>query len=449
MLIRRLSSIQYPLFDVEDLLGAPAGVPNDLSKEDIVLELGKDDDGEYVPDDSKGDKGEKKESKGKDKETKESLEESEEEKDDEDEDDELDELAEIEEELEGPTEEQLELMTPVRRRDILKKYPNFFKEFPYMERAYYREQQFTELLPTIEDARKAVQKSNTLDRFETELVDGNLENVLGALKKTDSHGFDKLVDNYLPNLAKVDERAYHHVIGNIVKQTVMTMVREGKATADKDGNSVLINAASVLYQYVFGSSQFEAPKNLAGDKPKDDDKVNQKEQEFNKKQLTAAQSELTGRVENVIKNTIANNIDPKKSMSDYVRRNAERDALETVQKLMGNDSRFRTILDKLWERAFQQDYSKSSLDAIKSACHSKAKTLLPAVIKKARNEALRGTGVRVKKEKEDDSNEESNTNRESTPRNRGRNDEKPKAFRFKDAKELPKNMSTLELLNLD
>lgn len=429
------------MYDVEDLLGAPAPVDN-LSTEDIVLELGKDD--EHVPDDTEGDKGKK----GKEKEpVKEEKEDQEEES--EDEDDELDELAEIEEELEGPTDEQLELMTPVRRRDILKKYPNFFKEFPYMERAYYREQQFTELLPTIDDAKKAVAKSATLDRFESELVDGNLENVLGALKKTDAHGFDKLVDNYLPNLAKVDERAYHHIIGNLIKQTVMTMVKEGKATADKDGNSVLINAASVLYQYVFGSSQFEAPKNLAGDRPKEDDKVNQKEREFNQKQLNTAQSELTDRVSNVIKNTIANNIDPKKSMTDYVRRNAERDALETVQKLMSGDSRFRTILDKLWERAFQQDYSKSSLDAIKSACHSKAKTLLPAVIKKARNEALRGSGIRVKKEKDDDSNEESNTNRESTPRNRGRNEDKPKAFRFKDAKELPKNMSTLELLNLD
>src|SRR5215831_19879700 len=55
-----------------------------------------------------------------------------------------DELAELEEELTGPKEENLELVTPVRRGEILAKYPNVFKDFPYLEKAYYREQQFTE-----------------------------------------------------------------------------------------------------------------------------------------------------------------------------------------------------------------------------------------------------------------------------------------------------------------
>ena len=37
-------------------------------------------------------------------------------------------------------------MTPVRRKEILAKYPKLFKDFPYLEKAYYREQQFTEVL---------------------------------------------------------------------------------------------------------------------------------------------------------------------------------------------------------------------------------------------------------------------------------------------------------------
>src|SRR6187399_1594582 len=77
-----------------------------------------------------------------------------------------DELKEIEEELDGPKEEDLELMTPVRRREILAKYPKLFKDFPYLEKAYYREQQFTEVYPTIQDARAAHEKSQILDRVE-------------------------------------------------------------------------------------------------------------------------------------------------------------------------------------------------------------------------------------------------------------------------------------------
>src|SRR6188508_1980225 len=76
-----------------------------------------------------------------------------------DDDEEDDELKEIEEELAGPKEEDLELTTPVRRKEILAKYPKLFKDFPYLEKAYYREQQFTEINPTIEDARVASEKA--------------------------------------------------------------------------------------------------------------------------------------------------------------------------------------------------------------------------------------------------------------------------------------------------
>ena len=87
---------------------------------------------------------------------------------------EVDELKEMEEELEGPSEEDMELMTPVRRKEILAKYPQLFKDFPYLEKAYYRDQQFTEVFPTIQDAKIAVEKATILDRFEQQVVNGGI-----------------------------------------------------------------------------------------------------------------------------------------------------------------------------------------------------------------------------------------------------------------------------------
>ena len=68
-------------------------------------------------------------------------------------------LKEIEEELEGPKEEDLELTDSSSRKEILAKYPKLFKDFPYLEKAYYREQQFTEVFPTIQDARVQCEKA--------------------------------------------------------------------------------------------------------------------------------------------------------------------------------------------------------------------------------------------------------------------------------------------------
>src|SRR5215471_8169350 len=210
-------------------LATPSG-PAGQGKEDIIEFLGDGSDEETLdltPQVGKGKGKEKGKEEGQEEdETPPAEDESDSEGDEESE--EIDELAELEAELQEPSEEQLELVTPVRRRDILKKYPNIFKDFPYLEKAYYREQQFTELLPTIEDAKAAVEKSKVLDRFESDVTSGNTETILRAVKETSPDAFLKIVDNYLPTLAKVDEKAFFHVIGNVTKHTIINMVNEAR-----------------------------------------------------------------------------------------------------------------------------------------------------------------------------------------------------------------------------
>ncbi len=431
--------------------GPPSG---EMGKEDVIAFLGEDDEPEVIDLEDKGKKkvkakeGEEEEpeipAKGKKDKEKEG-EEEEEEIEQEDEDDE-DELAELERELEGPDEEQLELKTPVPRREILKKYPNLFKDFPYLETAYYREQQFTELLPTIDDAKKAVEKSDTLDRFERELMSGSTENVLKAVYTENKDAFYRIVDNYLPVLASVDEKAYNHVIGTIIKHTIESMVVEGRKN---EQNKSLLTAAQLLNQFVFGTSDYEPPRKLSKDKSPDETgketEVSKREKEFTRKQFETTRDDLNHRVSNMLKSTIEANIDPKQSMTDYVRRTASREALETLTGLIERDSRFKSLMDRLWEKAFESNFDKESTDRIRKAYISKAKTLLPSVIKKARNEALRGLGKRVK---DDEEQEE----RETTVRS-SRNNERPAAPRnvgkIKSAKDIPAGMTTLEFLSSD
>ena len=113
------------------------------------------------------------------------------------------------------------------------------------------------------------------------------------------------------------------------------------------------------------------------------------------------------------------------------------------QALIDNDTRFRTILDRLWEKAFEEDFSRDSLDRIKSAYLSKAKTLLPSVIKKARNDALRGLGKRVKDESEEETSKKG-------PLPVGRTAATSSGKSTKDqAKEIPAGMKSLDYLMKD
>mgnify|MGYP001377214659 CR=1 FL=1 len=351
-----------------------------------------------------------------------------------------DELLEIEQELEGPTEEQLELVTPVRRKEILAKYPALFKDFPYLEKAYYREQQFTEILPTIDDARAAVSAKQTLDKFENDVMSGNTEILLRAVKNESPKGFNKIVDEYLPTLARVDEQAYFHVLGNVTKHTIVAMVRESR----KSGNEALQSAAQLLNQFVFGTSEFKPPSNLSKDEPEVDGKnkeLEQREQQFVRQQFDSARNDLNTRINNTLKNTIDANIDPKKSMTDYVRKNASREAIEMLEVVLSKDARFVALKDKLWESAFSENFSRVSVERIKSAYLSRAKTLLPTVIKKARIDALRGLGKRAGDEDESPN---------KTPITPGRpRSQEIKGGKIKDAKDIPHGMRTIDFLNAD
>jgi hypothetical protein len=374
--------------------------------------------------------------------------------DDEDEDEdpeaeaEVDELKEIEEELEGPKDEDLELTTPVRRKEILAKYPKLFKDFPYLEKAYYREQQFTETFPTVQDAKVASNKARILDQVDQQIMNGDISTVLQAAKQEDQEAFYKIADNYLPTLRRVDQQAYYHVVGNLLKDTIISMVRESRALGDQ--GAPLQAAANILNQYVFGSQNFTPPTTLSRQpNPGEQQRAQQIQYEDQQRfmgQFESVKDDLQTRADNVLKSTITQHIDPKESMTDYVRTHATAEAFQTLENLISKDRQFRGLLDRLWEKAFQTGFDKTSTDRIKSAYLSKAKTLLPSVIKKARNDALKGLGRRSAEQDDEAIEIQPATKRgpvtpgKSTP---------PSGGKIRSAKDIPRGMSTLDVLMKD
>jgi hypothetical protein len=349
--------------------------------------------------------------KGKDKDEKEEttdedIDETDEENDEEEDEEDEDPLKELEEDLEEIDDEKLELTTPVKRREILKKYPNLFKDFPYLEKAYFREQQFTEILSTIDDAKEAAESHRVLGRFTEDMVEkGNINNVLKMIKDSNPETFNRVVDNWMDFVEQVDPTAALHIQGNIVKNIILGMVEEAKSSGDEDYKT----AALLLNKWAFGTSKFSHPTKMSKDtKPEDKTKeseLTEREKAFAQRQIDTAMSEVNTRVNNIIKSAIDNNIDPKGSMTEYVKRNASRDALEKITNLIERDTRFQTIVDKLWEKSAKANFSKESQDEIRRAFLSKAKSLLAPVLKSARNEALKGMGKRVREDKDDEEQE--------------------------------------------
>lgn len=420
--------IEERALDKEDVINLLAEGENDGEVQEEALELGKDT--------KAGKKDDTKEVKEKD--------------DEEDKEKELTLEDELEEEIKEPEDEDLELVDVPRRKEILAAFPELFKKFPQIEKAMYRERAYSEILPTIEDAKAAVEKAKTLDEHEESLSKGSIAGILDVVHGGDKEVFAKVVDDYMPALYRTDQGAYYHTIGNIVKHTIISMVNDAKSRDDEN----LSNAAAVLNEYMFGTTKFTHPQKLSKDQIQDgeskekEDKVSERELALNKKEFDAALGSLDTRVTRVIDTTVKKHIDPKDSMTEYTRTKAAKQVQDELEAAISNDSRFKKVYDAMWLRAKDNGYGKEHMDKLYRAYLSKAQTLLPGIISKVRKEAMGDSKGKpngnTTKERDRRGPLPVGKNRGSTPTasgsaNTGSSSKQP----------IPRGMTTLEYLNSD
>jgi hypothetical protein len=315
-------------------------------------------------------------------------------------------------------------------KEVVKAHPDLFKKFPFLKNSYYRERQFTELFPNPQDAEEAIERLSAYEELENTTAKGDASVFLKAVKEDNPRAFAKIVDSYLETLGKVDSDAHAHVISGVIKNLITSLVRESKRT----DNAELRKVALAINRFAFDSDDFVPHEPLSRGK---EDEVESEKEQWNKERFISTRDELDEQVTNVMKNAIMKHIDPKGQMSDYVKRTAVREALEEALEILSNDRSLKGHLNSLWKKVFDSNFNSSSRNAIKSAFLSKAQTVLPLVIKKARTEALRGLEKRVQREEQSEEEREPVRRRESTPSKRG---EKNK---------VPAGMTTLDFLSQD
>ena len=340
--------------------------------------------------------------------TKVEPEESEEEESEETSEDEELELVDPDEEtekldLEKP-EDDIEIAAPPRKKEILAKYPNIFKDFPFMEKVLYRDRQYTELFGSFDDAKELASKGEVFSEFENQLLAGNTVEILKNVKETDSKAFDKIVDNYLKNLASVDKDAYFEVVGNVIKQAILEMSNED--------NDELKEAAALINKWMGWGNKLTPPKSRVEEKPANEE-AEKERLAIVQERFIGARDTLQTQADNTLKATINEYIDPKGVMTGYIKKNAIKDTLDNLGEEINKDPSFRKNLDSLWRAAFDARFSQESLNKIKRFYLGRAKSLLPRAIVKARAEALKDLATKPR-EKEVETEE-----REETPRRRG------------------------------
>lgn len=404
---------------------------NELTK-DSVLDILSDESVDDKADDKIDGEGETDDEESETDEDEETEEDTEEEGAEDKEDDEI-KLAEDEEE-EDKDEDLDKLITPFRKKDLLKKYPSIFKDFPDLEAGYYQSRQYREVFPTPEDAQEAAEKAELLDQYESGLIKGDISDTLNAIKENDPKAFARTVDNYLTTLGKVDKEAYYSVTSGVMKTAIISMVREAKETNDKN----LYAHAQAMHEYVFGTKKITYPTKMASEAPPNDEEeqVNQERQELAVQKYENARDGLQKRVDSVLMSTIMSNIDPKNTMTGFVKKHAAKEAFDKLEKALIGDRILAKQLTSLWKASQEDNYSSSSLEKIKSAFLSKAKVSLKKAIDLARGDALKGSSK--------ESNSERRANRGHLPVGRSSSTGKTRG-----KSEIPKGMSVRDFIMQD
>jgi hypothetical protein len=274
---------------------------------------------------------------------------------------------------------------------IKEKYPNFFKDFPDLRHAFFREQQFTEIFPTVEEAQKAAQDQVQYEEITSAVISGDAEKFLEELGGESKDGLAKFVENFIPALRNADKDLYFDVATPIVRNHVREVFAAG--IRNKDAN--VVNAAKIVHKLLFGGNyddiENDTPlpdrRTTRRDKDKDDDE--------DKKELSQRQNQkyhtLYQDVTNLVYSTLEKELE--KGLEDLkdrpgLKKAVIKEAKERILAEMEKDQNYLTRINSLWQREQRNGFNGSLKPSFQTTFMGKARTILTKMRIEARKEIL-------------------------------------------------------------
>lgn len=325
------------------------------------------------------------------------------------------------EETDEADEDELELAKIPRRAEIKAKYPTIFKDFPALDHIFHREKAYSEILPTLADARQAKEDQETFSAFKGELLSGELEGVLKSVKATDEKAYDKIVANYFNTLYKVDKDAHLGLTNNILKGALKHIYDQVKDAIKDSEEEQLLFAVRRLNKTLYNTNEPKGP-DVKESKTSEEDpeklKLKTERDAFERTKFQEAVSDVTTRVETKIHDYVEKNIDPKEILPVYVRNKLIEDVMNSLDKNLKSELRYLSVISRLWVKAKSENYSSESRAKIRKTVLDKTNAILPGIMRSKKAEAIKGLGLR--RSKSDDVDESSRNDKEEKRESSGK-----------------------------
>ena len=312
--------------------------------------------------------------------------------------------AEIEEGSEAEIEEVEEPEEEVEPKDILpherptftdlkNAFPELFKKFPSLRDVVFREKAYTELFPTVEDARTAIDDSQALNVVRESVLDGDGVKFFESVKEASPDGLLKFSRNILPALFKISPEAHWAAATPLLENIVKGF---GNSKDEK-----VLEAATLFAEFLFG----EDGKDILAGKKTLVQKVEQKQEDperkkFESDRFKAFNNDLSTHVQSGVKDLILEKdkngnlrLDPDEVFSDWMKNTLTGKIAEEIDAQIAADKAHVQYMNGLWSRARKDGYSSEWKSRISSAYLARARQLVSSVRSRLVSEAL---GTKVK-----------------------------------------------------
>lgn len=355
-----------------------------------------EEEGETPPDgeESEGGDGGEEDSPDEDVEEEGEKEEEGEEEEDGDEKDKEDEEEEDDEVEEPGQHRSSEANRLVKRVD--KEFKGVFKKFPELRRAVFRDHAYNELFSTVDDAREASEKAETMDQHEARIMAGDPSILLKTLGETDVRSLESFSLNFLPTLGKLAPT----LVAKACFPYIRGLLASALADADSAGNKNLKNSIGHISQYLWKSFELP-PEPKAAEVRRDPAFVEAQrrahvlEQRLDDDFRGRTARVAHGRLNSMILEGLTKDEKLKDKFSPYELRHVAADIFRQVTSALDADQRYSRGIDAIFDRAARDGYKDDYMARVRDAFLAGARTHLSTARAKVVADALKEKGMKV------------------------------------------------------
>lgn len=382
--------------EVVDDLGEGVGVPaggvgdpeavegeeDELSDEE-ELEEGSDDEEEETEDDEPEEEEEEdKEPEKKGEEKKEKKEKKEGEEEEEEEEEETD-----DEKKDKKKEDDEPVIGRPAIRDIKAKYPNFFKDFPEMRHVYFREKEFSDLFPSVEDAKDAAAKSDVYDDMAQALSEGQTDAFLKTLDDNDPPALKKLAETILPALWRGSKELYAVATEPLLVNFIRNVYARGQKAGGDEGKNMM-NSAKYFAKVLTG--EFKIPDAPKGPDPNDPERLAFEREKAEHRQNVAAEfsADVARTCARLLAKDIERGLDPEGAIPAFVKKALVKEIFEGVNQELKKDRQYMAKTHAIKNRAARAGFAGAFKTQLITTYLGRARQVLVPIRQKARQELL-------------------------------------------------------------